>query len=203
MTVFTELLWCILLNDSKMNDIIQLKITLKGTKPPIWRRVLVNKKTTFFRLHYIIQTSMGWENSHLFEFNIYGYRIGELALDDEDYNDGLIDSTTKTLDSIIIDVKKYFEYTYDLGDSWDHEIFVEKFVPIDEKMQYPICIAGKLNCPPEDCGGIWGFYDLLKIIKNKKDPEYKEMLEWLGGQYDAEYFDKEIVNEKFMDWNVK
>ena len=186
-----------------MNDIIQIKITLKGTKPPIWRRVLVAKKTTFFMLHYIIQTAMGWENSHLFEFDIYGYRIGELAIDDLDYNDGLIDASTKTLDSIIADIKEKFEYTYDLGDSWDHEILVEKFLPRDEKIKYPICIAGKLNCPPEDCGGIWGFYDLLKIIKNKKDPEHKEMVEWLGGQYDAEYFDKELVNEKFKDWNNK
>jgi len=139
---------------------------------------------------------MGWDNSHLFEFDINGYRIGEPAIDDHDYNDGLIDATTVTLDSIINDTKEKFEYTYDFGDSWEHQIFVEKFLPRDEKTKYPICIDGKLNCPPEDCGGVWGFYDLLETIKNKKHPEHEEMLEWLGGQYDAEHFDKELVNEE-------
>ena len=178
-----------------MNDIIQLKIILQGTKPPIWRRVLVDKSTSFFMLHYIIQSTMGWDNSHLFEFNINGYRIGEPHEDDDDWGGKIIDATTVTLDSIITDTKEKFEYTYDFGDSWEHLLKVEKFLPKDENVKYPICIDGELNCPPEDSGGVWGFYDLLKTIKNKKHPQHKEILEWFGGHYDTEHFDKESVNE--------
>lgn len=178
-----------------MNDIIQLKITLQGTKPPIWRRVLVDKTTTFEQLHHIIQIAMGWTNSHLHEFDINGYRIVEPNEEfDADFGSENIDSATVTLDSIISDTKEKFVYTYDFGDSWKHQIVVEKFLPRDTKTKYPICIDGKLNCPPEDCGGIPGFYNLLDIIGNKRHPDRKEMLEWLGGQYDAEHFDKDEIN---------
>ena len=178
-----------------MNDIIQLKITLQRTKPPIWRRILVDKKTTFLNLHYIILTTMGWNGGHLYEFNIKGYRIGEPHKDNDGWGGKLIDASKKTLDSVIYDTKGKFEYTYDFGDSWEHLLKVEKFLAKDGNIKYPICIDGELNCPPEDCGGVWGFYDLLETIKNEKHPEHKEMLEWLGGHYDAEYFDKELVNK--------
>ncbi len=179
-----------------MNDIIQLKITLQGTEPPIWRRILVDKKTTFFELHHIIQIAMGWDNYHLYEFKIKDYRIGEPYKDDEGWGDKLIDASKKTLDSVISDTKVKFEYTYDFGDSWQHLIKVEKFLQKAENVKYPICIDGELNCPPEDCGGVWGFYDLMEIIKNNKHPEHNEMLEWLGGHYDAEHFNKELVNKE-------
>jgi hypothetical protein len=180
-----------------MYDILQFKITLLGTKPPIWRRVLVDKSTTFEHLHHIFQLSMGWTNSHLHEFEINGYRIAEPNKDlDEEFGDKSIDASTVTLDSIITDTKEKFKYTYDFGDSWEHQIVVEKFLPRDTKTKYPICIDGKLNCPPEDCGGIGGFYELLDIINNKRHPEREEMLEWLGGQYDAEYFDKDEINQQ-------
>ncbi|MBW6484102.1 MAG: plasmid pRiA4b ORF-3 family protein [Vicingaceae bacterium] len=88
--------------------------------------------------------------------------------------------------------------TYDFGDSWKHLIKVENFLQKEKNVKYPICIDGELNCPPEDCGGVWGFYELLETIKNKKHPEHEEMLEWLGGQYDEEYFDKELVNKRLL-----
>lgn len=138
---------------------------------------------------------MGWDGGHLYEFNINGYRIGEPHKDDEGWGGKLIDASKKTIDSVISDTKGKFEYTYDFGDSWKHLIKVGKFLPKDENVRYPICIDGELNCPPEDCGGFWGFYDLLETIKNKKHPEHKEMLEWLGGHYDAKHFDKELVNK--------
>lgn len=194
-----------------MDDIIQLKITLQRTKPPIWRRVLVDKKTTFFELHHIIQIAMGWDNYHLYEFEIGKYRIGEPDDEFDDYgfgNDELIDASTLTLDRIITDVKEKFDYEYDFGDGWGHQIVVEKFLPRDSSIHYPICISGKLNCPPEDCGGVGGFYQLLDIIEDKKHPEHKEMLEWIGGNYDAEHFNKDDVNEELTtldkyieEWN--
>jgi len=180
---------------NKMDNIIQLKITLQGTKPPIWRRVLVDKTTTFEKLHHIIQIAMGWTNSHLYEFYINGYRIAEPNEEfDDDFGEKSVDDSTVTLDSIITYTKVKFEYTYDFGDSWEHQIVVEKFLPYNIHTKYPTCIDGKLSCPPEDCGGIPGFYNLLDIISNKRHPERKEMLEWLGGHYYAEHFDKEETN---------
>jgi hypothetical protein len=185
-----------------MDDIIQLKITLQGTKPPIWRQVLVNKTTTFLELHYIIQITMGWENSHLFEFEINKYRIAEPNEDfDTEFTEKTLDATTITLDSIITSTKEKFNYIYDFGDSWNHQILVEKFLPLNTKTQYPNCINGELNCPPEDCGGIGGFYGLLDIINNKRHPERKEMLEWLGGQFDAEHFDKNEINKELLSFD--
>jgi len=178
-----------------MNEIIQLKITLQGTKPLIWRRVLVENSISFFKLHYIIQYAMGWENRHLFEFNINGLRIGEPHEDDEGWGGQLIDSLTVTLSSLIKNTKEKFTYTYDFGDDWVHIIKVEKFLSKDENVNYSLCIDGELNCPPEDCGGVYGFYDLIDKIKNKKHPEYKELISWLGDNYDHERFDIELVNK--------
>ena len=186
-----------------MNDIIQLKITLQETKPPIWRRLLVDKSTIFSQFHYIILTAMGWGGGHLYEFNINGFRIGEPYKDDEGWGGKLIDASKKTLGSLISDTKGKFAYTYDFGDSWEHSIKVEKFHQHDENVKYPTCIDGELNCPPDDCGGVWGFYDLLEKIKDKKHPEHKEILEWLDGHYDAEHFDKELVNEELKAFAVQ
>jgi hypothetical protein len=142
-----------------MNDIIQLKITLGWTKPPIWRRVLVEKTTTFEQLHYIIQIAMGWSNSHLHEFNLNGSRIAEPSEFEMDgWEEEVIDSSTVTPDSMLRqDTPGKFSYTYDFGDNWEHKIVVEKWLPRDAQTRYPVCVGGKLNNPPEDCGGIPGF----------------------------------------------
>lgn len=179
-----------------MDEIIQLKITLAHTKPSIWRRILVDKQTTFFELHHIIQIAMGWQNYHLFEFKVNNYRIGEP--DDEFGYHGsnqVLDAKEVTLDRLIIEHKEEFRYEYDFGDSWSHKIVVEKFLTKEKSLNYPHCIDGKLNCPPEDCGGIPGFYNLIEIMENKKHPERKEMLAWLGAEYDPEVFNKEQVNK--------
>ncbi len=139
---------------------------------------------------------MGWENYHLYEFTINEYRIGGSTEDfDFDDDDEVINASTVTLGSIITDVKEKFEYEYDFGDGWRHQIVVEKFLPRDSSTSYPICTDGKLNCPPEDCGGVGGFYELLNTIEDKKNPEREEMLEWLGGSYDAQHFDKQEIND--------
>jgi len=180
-----------------MDNIIQLKITLKETKPPVWRRILVHKDTTFFELHHIIQITMGWFNYHLFEFDINRNKIGE-PNKEFDFFDGVdvIESSTVTLDSMIKSLKQNFSYEYDFGDGWQHQISVEKFLPIDSSINYPICLKGKLSCPPEDCGGIGGYYQMLNVLDDKNHPEHEEMIEWLGGEYDSEYFDKDEANDE-------
>jgi hypothetical protein len=176
-----------------MDEIIQLKITLQWTKPPIWRRFLVEKSITFHNLHHIIQDVMGWCNYHLYDFTVNGDRIMKPFEDNED--DEAIDSSKITIDSYLKVPTQKFHYLYDFGDSWEHLLTVEKILPREANVQYPVCIKGRLSCPPEDCGSIPGYYNMLEIIKNKKHPEHKEMLEWLGEDYDPEYFNLEEINE--------
>lgn len=181
----------------KAESIIQLKITLLGTDPAIWRRLLVKKNTTFENLHHIIQIAMGWTNSHLYEFNIKGYRIAEPVEEFIDYfEDNTIDPYNLSIDHVIKNKKIKFNYVYDFGDHWEHQIEIEKFIPVEKQIQYPVCIDGKLNCPPEDCGSISGFYSMLEIIGDRKHPERKEMLQWLGGEYKPEHFDLSETNKE-------
>ena len=120
-----------------MNTILQLKITLRGTKPPIWRRVLLKNTITFDALHDIIQIAMGWTNSHLHEFNVNGVRIGQ-PLDDfgGEFDEGLIDDSTVTLNSTLTPANQKFDYLYDFGDSWEHAVVIEKWLPTDAPVAY-------------------------------------------------------------------
>lgn len=182
---------------------VQLKISLKNSKPPIWRRVLVKSSISFYELHYTIQLAMGWGNYHLYEFKIGNYRIGIIDEDFDDPESGgsdVIDATEITLDEVLSKGEvKSFTYEYDFGDGWIHSIVVEKTLPLDPATYYPVCIKGKLACPPEDCGGLYGYYNLLEIISDKKHPEYEDMVEWMGGRFDPTEFEIEDVNVNLED----
>jgi len=182
---------------------VQLKISLKNSSPPIWRRVLVKSSISFYELHYTIQIAMDWGNYHLYEFKIGDYRIGIIDEDFDDPETGaskIIVSKEITLDEVISKGEfKSFSYEYDFGDGWIHSIVVEKTMPLDPDKYYPVCIKGKLNCPPEDCGGLYGYYNFLEIISNKKHPEYKYMLEWMGGRFDPTEFEVDDVNVDLED----
>ena len=180
----------------KSQEIVQLKVTLKNSKPPIWRRILIEKDMTFEDLHYIIQDVMGWENCHLYEFRDRNIVIGEEDFEDDIFGKKIMDSASIPLGDFFTMLKQKITYTYDFGDSWDHEILVEKFLEEEKEIDYPTCIKGKNNCPPEDCGGVWGFYSLLETIQDKNHPEREEMLEWIGEDYDPEHFDLEEINER-------
>lgn len=179
-----------------MNNILQLKITLHGSKPPIWRRVLVNKNITFERLHHIIQSAMGWSRMHPYEFDINIYTIAKPDewFDPEDSAD-LLDATTTILESIITKENQKFTYLYDLDNDWQHDILVEEILPLDPKITYPVCIDGKLNHPPEDCGGIEAFYETLKAGNNKSHPDFKELMSWIEAGYNPQHFDIDEINE--------
>ena len=90
-------------------------------------------------------------------------------------------------------------YEYDFGDGWEHNVILETILPFDEKLEYPVCTAGKMNCPPEDYGGIWGYYNMLKILKNPGDEEYETYSEWLGEEFDPERFDQDEVNRMLQN----
>ncbi|MFH1825367.1 MAG: plasmid pRiA4b ORF-3 family protein [Candidatus Firestonebacteria bacterium] len=178
--------------NSKMNNIYQLKITLKYSRPPIWRRVLVNKDLLLSSLHRIIQTVMGWSNSHLHQF-IYNGQFYSLPSEDDGDDMEIIDYSKIKLSDLLENEKNKMIYEYDFGDGWEHEILLEKILPFEKDKRYPICLDGKRNCPPEDCGGIGGYENLLEIIKDPKNNEYNKMVEWLG-EYNPEYFDVKDTN---------
>jgi hypothetical protein len=174
-----------------MPKILQLKISLRGSKPPVWRRILVRDAISFHELHEIIQRVMGWSGHHLFEFDIGGLSIG---IPHPDYNHEVTDARKVRMSRIFREKGQRLDYMYDFGDSWEHVILVEKVLKDDASQKLPVCVAGKMACPPEDCGGIWGYEELLEKLKDKSHPEHKETVEWLGGDFDPEAFGMDEVN---------
>ncbi len=146
---------------------------------------------SFFNLHRVIQTTMGWTNSHLHEF-VMGDMILAPAEFEIEYAEH---SDKKKLNNFLFEPGHQMKYNYDFGDGWEHDIELEFILTEPKEEQVPRCIGGKRNCPPEDCGGVYGYQELLRIIADKKDHEYKEMMKWLGGRFDPEKFDVNTVNK--------
>ena len=176
----------------KSDTVFQLKITLKNIKPSVWRRVLVQSDTRLPDLHKIIQTVTGWTNSHLHQF-VFNKCLYALP-DDESFLD-IVDYRKIKLDSLITAPKSKIMYEYDFGDGWEHDIVIEKVLERDNNIFYPVCTGGKRNCPPEDCGGPYGYENLIDIISDPGHGEYHDMIEWLGDDFDPEEFDIDLVNE--------
>jgi hypothetical protein len=178
--------------------VYQLKITLDGVRPPVWRRVLV-PDCTLADLHHIIQVSMGWSDYHLHVFEIGGEQYGDREQWDEPDPWGeseVKDERKLKLSRLAAGGIKKFRYVYDMGDNWQHTIQLEKVLPAEAGVHYPRCTDGKRACPPEDCGGPWGYPGLLEALANPRHPEHADMLEWVGGEFDPEQFDAEAVNEE-------
>jgi hypothetical protein len=175
--------------------IYQLKADLRYIKPPIWRRIQVWEDTSLERLHDILQIAFGWTNSHLHEFEIDGRTFGmDLAEIDAMEGDPVMEDESKVrLNQVVLRLKSRFTYTYDFGDSWLHDITLERILPSDPALSYPRCIDGLRSAPPEDCGGPPGYENYLKAIADPKHPEHEEMLDW-SGAFDPEAFSTEEVN---------
>jgi hypothetical protein len=179
--------------EAPVESIHQLKVTLKGLEPPIWRRIQVPSDITMDGLHVVLQIAMGWEFDHLHQFVVGRQYIGDASLLDE-----VQDETTTRLREIAPRKRSKFRYEYDFGDGWEHDIVVEAIQPPEPGAAYPVCLAGERACPPEDCGGVWGYADLLEIMADPKHEAYEEMLEWLGAPLDPEKFDLDKVNKKLQ-----
>ena len=176
------------------NAVYQLKVTLDDSKPPIWRRILVSENITLHDLHEIIQRVMGWHNYHLHMFRISGQIYG----DPEEDETGMLGTKNEAryrISQFGLREKSKFSYEYDFGDGWEHTLLVEKITSPDPSAHYPICVAGKRACPPEDVGGIWGYADFLEAMADSAHEEHDEMLEWAGGEFDPERFDLDKVNK--------
>ena len=181
---------------SKQSPIYQMKITLRDSKPPIWRRVLASADTSLEKLHQILQIAFGWTDSHLHQFIKEGqhYSLPEYGLGE--YGHEVRNERRVKLSQLGLEPKRKFYYEYDFGDSWEHEIVVEKILEAEAGISYPRCIGGKRACPPEDCGGIWGYKRMLEVISDASDPEHESMKEWLEGPFDPEHFDAEEANKE-------
>ena len=182
--------------------IYQLKITLIDSKPKIWRRLLVDEDVLLSDLHKIIQTVMGWTNSHLHQF-IKDETFYTVRMPDDDYWDEMdnVDYKGIRLNELLRFVKNSIVYEYDYGDSWEHEIMLEKFLKPDDSVKYPICTAGKMKCPPEDVGGVFGYKTMLKVLRNPNDKEYESYVNWLGGTFDYTEFEINKINNQLKKRN--
>ena len=178
-------------------SIYQIKISLIGVKPPIWRTVLVPDNLGLGAFHNVIQVAMGWTDSHLHQFIANRVFYGT---PDDDFELEMEDETKYKLSQLLKKEKDSLIYEYDFGDSWEHKVLLEKILPDDGKTVLSVCIKGKRACPPEDCGGVWGYEELLETISNVKHPGHEDMLEWLGGEFDPEEFDLEEINQDLTEY---
>jgi hypothetical protein len=175
------------------STLYELKMTLRGSEPPIWRRLQVPGSIKLDRLHEVFQVAMGWTDSHLHQFvdppMVYS------VPSEEDYP-GVerLDERRFRLADLAQHEKASFLYEYDFGDGWGHDVLVEKIVSAGPEKKRAVCLAGEKACPPEDCGGIWGYYELLEALNNPKHESHQEMLDWLGEPFDPGRFDPEEVN---------
>jgi hypothetical protein len=168
---------------------LSLKVTLRGTRPPIWRRLLMPGTMSLAELHSAIQAAMGWHDSHLHAFDIAGRQYGDPRTVDD-----VADENRLTLNGLLKSGVARFGYTYDFGDNWEHSVVIEKRLPEIAAADHPACIAGKRNAPPEDVGGSWGYQRLLDVLADPHHPERAEQIDWLGEDLDPDEFDIETAN---------
>ena len=182
---------------SQLRQVYQLKVQLKGARPPIWRRILVTDVALLDEFHHTIQISMGWTNSHLHQFIVgkrrYGMTDPEFGMD---WDDDLLDESDFRVKDILNEVGDSVLYEYDFGDGWEHQIKLEKIIPFDATLVLPQCIKGKRACPPEDVGGIYGYKEFLEKWEDESHPEHEDVLEWAGDYFlGPEEFDLEETND--------
>jgi len=181
------------------NQVLQFKIELQEISPIIWRRILVPTDYNFWDLHVAIQDSMGWDDSHLHHFEIRGKgkrKAAKIGIPDFDGTGDL----EEVYPGWEIPVFVYFnelgikaKYEYDYGDGWMHTVQLEGYLYKEKETKYPICIGGERACPPEDCGGVSGYYNVLKTISDIANEDYEDMKMWTGQGWHPECFYKDLV----------
>ncbi len=178
-------------------EVYPLKVTLLGTTPPIWRRLLVPAEMTLAQLHDVRQRAMEWENCHMHEFQIGQKRFGKPDPTDKGMGLPAIgDERTVRLFTVLGKVGAKAVYTYDFGDNWQHGIVTENVLTPEAGKTYPVCVGGKRHGPPEDCGGAPGDYNLLRAISDPDHDQHEEMLEWLDDHFDPEAFSLDDINRR-------
>lgn len=171
----------------------RLDVTLNDIEPQIWRRIEVPSSTTLAGLHDVIQRAMGWQGYHLHQFE-----IGDIAYgvdDGEGWGPDIVDENRTRLADVAPE-GTVFTYEYDFGDSWEHSIRVTRVAEPAPATTYPRCVAGERACPPEDCGGAWGYGELVDALADPRHERHEKLLEWVGGSFNAAKFDLTEVNAR-------
>ncbi len=180
--------------------VYRFKITLKDTRPPIWRRI-ETKDVTLEKLHELTQTAMGWTNSHLHQFEIGDTRYTDPRFMEHAWDDfGAISYAGVRVSDLVSQhgTKLRIDYEYDFGDGWQHSIVLEKVTDAEPGVRYPRCIDGDRACPPEDVGGVWGFADFVEAITNSDHEQHEEFLEW-NGPFDPTEFDAKKATRRMKE----
>jgi hypothetical protein len=185
------------------SHVYQFRVVLLEVAPPIWRSIQVPETYSFWDLHVALQDSMGWLDYHLHLFRVskpVTGKVVQIGIPDDDPFEG----DEPILPGWEVPIASYFshpggvaQYDYDFGDGWEHELTLEAIVPRQQGKKYPLCLGGARACPPEDCGGVGGYEDLLTVIRTPAHEEHEDTLQWLGGRFDPEKFDPRRV--KFDD----
>jgi hypothetical protein len=174
-----------------INEIVTLRIELTGSEPLIWRQVEVPTSVSLKVLHDIVQAAMGWCDPHLWEFKIGGRRYVS-AVDEEWSDTPTLDAGRVRLREVLQPGQTAIEYLYDFGDSWSHRLVFKNTRAGDPEASYPRYVGGEQAVPPEDCGGLAGFYEMLGILADATHPEHAEIEEWLD-DYDPTFVDVEVI----------
>jgi hypothetical protein len=191
---------------SRKKLIYQFRIELQGIEPAIWRRIQVPADYSFWDLHVAIQDSMGWLDYHLHAFHMKrksGSKMVEIGIPDGEADHVVLAGWEESISDYFVEPGVEVKYDYDFGDDWHHKVLLEGILLKEPAVKYPLCVAGERACPPEDCGGISGYEDLLKVLSKPRTSEYKETISWLQGHaknyfpYKADHFSPEEI--KF--WN--
>jgi len=183
--------------------IYQLKITLIDIEPPIWRRIQVPGSIKMCCLHSALQVVMGWKDNHLHEFEKDGKRWGMVQLYENEELDVTEDSDAR-LYEVLRSEGESMIYIYDFGDYWQHEVLLEKIIPVSDVVKAPICLGGERRCPQEDVGGVSGYEEFLEVIVDPTHEEYEHYVGWVGGHF-LDEFNVKTVNETLarMRWPVR
>jgi hypothetical protein len=177
----------------------QFKITLQDITPLIWRRIQVPETYSFWDFHVAIQDAMGWNDSHLHNFTLTDPKNGKqvrIEIPAEVYgecSEGALADWAEFIADYFTPANPQATYEYDFGDGWGHDIVFEGIFPKVPRRLYPKCLEGERNCPPEDCGGVMGYAELVEAMKNPRHPRRQEFIEWLGCKYDPERFNPDRV----------
>ena len=178
---------------SRPDDVAVLRIELLDIEPLIWRRAAVRRSMNLQALHRVIQAAMGWLDYHLWEFETNGQKYGMLVPNAPEWNERIKNAATTKLSSLFSGGVREIAYVYDMGDNWQHRIIVEKLKADKSASRYPQFLEGERRCPPEDCGGLPGYYEFLDNIASKQSKTRKAALDWYGGPYDPNEIDEQKI----------
>jgi len=185
------------MNPASSETVATLRVELEGIQPLIWRRFAVRTATTLDKLHRVIQAAMGWQDRHLWMLTAGDCNFSIVIHGDDDWNKRVTNAKAITLTTIMSSNLKTLGYCYDFGDNWEHRVFVESTKPALSQSVCPRFLGGERRCPPEDCGGIPGYYDFLNRLSGRSARERKAALDWYGGPYDPDDIDEQQIKASF------